>query len=417
LNEIVSIVRDCLYQLIRIVAFSRYEAIVKPEESREIDYESVDPGVTKPTKAAIRVNDLLESITDRYRPLQSFSQKLRFLIDIQITIFDNYHEALSYSLDAYIALNSSIARTVQGISKEEQAKVEGLAGLERLCRVYGSAEYLEKRMRDWSDDVFFLELWDELQYRARNKTKTDSKFAGDMSVADVAGRTSSTVGSDIDNGALFDETAGAYHRLRVRAEGIMQENLAYDVRESLRPYGRITSWASISTETQNPASLSISSELDNTIQKLTSYLSFLSKALAEAPLRRISRQLALAVQSFIWDNVLLRNNFSTAGVAQFKRDVEGIWSVFDKYSGPGQGKLGMRKLADALTLVGLPIRGKEATGENQSNPGKQFGIWEVEKKIFKNNESARDMLEEMGLENLTEIEARTVLEKRVELAS
>lgn len=45
------------------------------------------------------------------------------------------------------------------MSKEDQASVQGVAGLERLCRVYGSAEYLEKKMRDWSDDVVSLYGW------------------------------------------------------------------------------------------------------------------------------------------------------------------------------------------------------------------------------------------------------------------
>ncbi|KAI4222545.1 MAG: hypothetical protein L6R36_006066 [Xanthoria steineri] len=75
-------------------ALSRYQNIIDPSESFEIDYESVEPSATKPTNAAIRVNDLLETITDRYRPLPSFSQKLRFLIDIQIAIFDLFHSRL-----------------------------------------------------------------------------------------------------------------------------------------------------------------------------------------------------------------------------------------------------------------------------------------------------------------------------------
>lgn len=42
---------------------------------------------------------------------------------------------------------------MQGIRLDDQANVQGIEGLERLCRVYGSAEYMEKKMRDWSDDV------------------------------------------------------------------------------------------------------------------------------------------------------------------------------------------------------------------------------------------------------------------------
>ena len=42
---------------------SRYQEIIDMGGSGEIDYDSVDPGMTKPTKAAVRVNDLLETIT------------------------------------------------------------------------------------------------------------------------------------------------------------------------------------------------------------------------------------------------------------------------------------------------------------------------------------------------------------------
>ena len=319
-------------------------------------------------------------------------------------------------------MTSSIARTVQGISKEEQAKVQGVNGLDRLCRVYGSAEYLEKKMQDWSDDVFFLELWDELQYRARNKVKQDGFIAGDLSVADVAERTSSNIGSGEEAGALFDETAGAYRRLRVRTEEIIQENLNYDIRESLRPYGRVSSWASIGTDSQASASFSISTELDNPIQKISSYLTFLHKVIAHAPLRRICRHLSLVIQTFIWDHTILRNNFSTAGVAQLRRDIEAIWTTFDRYLGPGQGRLGMRKLSDALQLIGMPIKAsdeKESIDSitSPSNANKVLSIWEVEKRVFRSNESARDVLEELNLRNLTESEARTILEKRVELGS
>jgi hypothetical protein len=36
---------------------------VEASDFGDLDYESVDPKATKPTKGAIRVNDLLETIT------------------------------------------------------------------------------------------------------------------------------------------------------------------------------------------------------------------------------------------------------------------------------------------------------------------------------------------------------------------
>jgi hypothetical protein len=47
----------------RAVALSRYQSIVNAPDFGDLDYESVDPKATKPTKGAIRVNDLLETIT------------------------------------------------------------------------------------------------------------------------------------------------------------------------------------------------------------------------------------------------------------------------------------------------------------------------------------------------------------------
>ena len=390
-------------------ALSRYQDIIDAPVSGEIDYDGVDPGATKPTFAAVRVNDLLETITDRYRPLTSFSQKLRFLIDIQITIFDRFHSRFHDSLEAYLARTSSIARTVQGVSRESQAELQGLSGLERLCRIYGSAEYLEKKMRDWSDDIFFLDLWDELQDRARRNT--GKNLAGSMSVKDVAGRTSNTVGSEEDSGALFDETAGAYRRLRVRTEDVIQDMLIHNIRETLRQYGRINPWSSLSAEPILP--LNITAELDTTIQQCNDYLSFLSKVLAQAPLRRIARQLALAMQAFLWDHVLMRYNFSASGISQFLRDVEIIWETMDRWLGKGQAETGMRKLKEGLVLLRLPANREQDDEDVEEDVG--LGLVEVEERLFRDNESGREVLDELGLEVMSESEARHVLERRIDL--
>ena len=393
------------------VALSRYQNIIDAPDSSEVDYDSIDQGATKPIFAAVRVNDLLETITDRYKPLTSFSQKIRFLIDIQIAIFDRFHSRLSDSLEAYLTMTSSIVRTVQGTSRESRADVQGLGGLQSLCRVYGSAEYFEKKMRDWSDDIFFLELWDELQDRARSNT--GKTLVGPMTVEAVAERTSSTVGSEEDTGALFDETAGAYRRLRIRSEGLIQDMLIHSFRETLRPYGRINPWSSLSTEPSS--SLALTAELDGTVQRLNEYLSFLSKVLAQVPLRRIARQLALAMQAFLWDHVLMRYTFSIGGIAQYRRDVEAIWETMDRWLGEKQGEIGMRRLKEALVLLSLPLQSRKAEEAEAEISG--LGLWEVEKRVFRSNESAQEVLDELDLKVLGANDARSVLERRIELGS
>ncbi|KAI4122045.1 MAG: hypothetical protein LQ338_006030 [Usnochroma carphineum] len=405
-------------------ALSRYHSIIEDPSSGSIDYDSVEPAATKPTDAAIRVNDLLETITDRYRPLPSFSQKLRFLIDIQIAIFDLFHARLASSLEAYLTLTStltsSLARAGSRAAEASQPDLHGLAGMERLARVYGSAEYLEKKMRDWSDDVFFLELWEELQDRARTNSQRGGTVGGNISVGHVADKTSAAVGSNGDGEggggeALFDETAGAYRRLRVRAEGIMTEHFVQNVRDSLKAYGRVNAWSALS-EVEQDSSLAVSAELDTTIQLLQSYLAFLANALAQAPLRRITRQVMLFVQTYLWDHVLMRYKFSTTGTRQFERDVQGIWEIVDRYAGAGQGEMGMRRLGEAMVLLRLQdstaVEGEEEAEGEAKAPVRSES---VEERLYRSNESARELLEELGLEVLSESEARSVLERRLDM--
>ena len=343
-------------------------------------------------------------------------------------------------------MTSTIGRTVQGsTAKDSQGSLDGVAGLERLCRVFGSAEYLEKKMQYWSDDVFFLELWYELQSRVRENSSTGRPVAGPMTVADVASRTSSTVANQTDEtgdhtaeGALFDETASAYRRLRLRSESIIVSTLTSSVNSSLRPYSRISTWASLDSASAASAEYPLppSTELIPTIRTLSSNISFLAHALGNAPLRRITRQLLLSIQSYMWDNVLTRHTFSTAGASQLQSDVDNICGVIDtavgSHSGQGDAGRTIRKLNEGLLLLGLNIT---APGQNDGGVptdqdlGQEQGdlvmeqevggltLWEVEKRVFASNESARTVLADLGIETLSEPEARAVLERRVEIRS
>ncbi|ODH12912.1 hypothetical protein ACO22_07791 [Paracoccidioides brasiliensis] len=400
-------------------ALSRYQDIIDGEDSGEIDSDGVEPSATKPTKAAIRVNDLLETITERYRPLSSFSQKLRFLIDIQITIFDQFHLRLRSGLEAYLAMTCTIGRTVQGSSGTDTS-LEGVAGLERLCRIYGSAEYLERKMQDWSDDVFFLELWSELQDRIKQNSRTGRPVAGPMSISDVAARTSSTVannnesGENQTEGALFDETASAYRGLKTRSESIIISTMISSAQSALRPYSRISTWASLAPPSNTSGHLPNSSvELAVILRVLSNEISFLHRLLAMAPLQRITCQLLLSIQTYIWDNVLMRNSFSTAGASQLAVDVDNICNAVDLATGNGmESRKVMRKLEDGLLLLNLKIKPAQ---DHDDTP--HLSLWDVEKRLFANNESARALLGELNIETLMEAEARAVLERRVEVRS
>jgi hypothetical protein len=223
----------------------------------------------------------------------------------------------------------------------------------------------------------------------------------------------------------------------VRSEGIIVETLTYNTREALRPYTRVSTWASLSASS---AGGSISAEIDPVLRLLTDYLTFLHSALGKVPLRRVTRQLCHSIQNFLWDQLLVRSSFSTAGATQLQTDVDALCAAIDRYVGTGQAERGMRRLHDGVALLALPVKSEiprmkvstagpaddddgAAWDEDDSNmagtedQGKLMGLFEVERLVFMDNESARHALELIGLESLSEGDARSVLERRVELGS
>lgn len=410
----------------RDFALSRYDSIIQSADAFTLDYDTY-PTSTKPTHAAIRVNDLLETITDRYRPLSSFSQRLKFITDVQLDIFDAFYRRLHGGLEAYLTQTSTLSRAVTGITAADRADLAGIKGIERLCRIYGSAEYLERKMQDWSDDVFFVDMWEEWQYRLQSRIP----IGANLNMKDVVAKTSAAANAADDEvqGALFDETAAAYRRLRVRSENVLVEALTSAVRDALRPYARINPWASLSSASagaEAAAAAALTAELDAPMTLADEYLAFLSKALGPAPLRRVARAMALSLQAYLWDHVVLRYRFSTGGARQLDTDFRALCAVFDRWVGVGYGGAAMRRLAEGIVVLTLPVKGEipvevkegDEGGKGEiEKTGRKMGLWEVERRIFMDNESARDVLEELGLEVLTEHDARDVLQRRVELGS
>jgi hypothetical protein len=421
-------------------ALSRYRSIRDSPDGGEIDLEATGLRTTKPTKAAIRVNDLLATVTERYRDLSSFSDKLRFLMDVQIAIFDDYHSHLLGGFQAFIASSHTAGRLLQGQAAADP-NVAGVKGLESLAKVFGSAEYLEDKMSDWSNELFFLEMWDELQDRASGGKTADAQVGRGLSIGDVAAKTSATInatGEDAgpgDGGALFDETASSYRRLKERAEAEILRLLERDVRNGMAAFTRSSQWSSISSGEFESENLLPSSSLDPALQVLSTQLGFLATVLGPASLHRIVRQVCLFVETEIFDNVLLRHSFSSAGVAQLCCDVSALELTINSASHiTGIAQKGMPKLQQALLLVGLPARlldddaiGKvatdgwgfdedaEATDTDTSDEVEvsQLTLEDVSEKVFKSNASARKVLASIGCDLLTETVARKILERRI----
>jgi len=132
------------------------------------------------------------------------------------------------------------------------------------------------------------------------------------------------------------------------------------------------------------------------------FLSFLFKTVAPAVFKRIYHKFAAGIQAYLWDNILMRNQFSLAGGKQFTTDIGELWNVSGRYIGDPEAS--MKRVKAACVLLTLED-GQEGT----------IGLKEVVQKVFEDNEKARGILEELGLVGcVSTSEARGVLQRRVE---
>ncbi len=134
-------------------ALARYEDIIASADAGLLDYDSTGPGRTKSTFGSLKVTDLLNTVTILFKDIHSFSHQLGFCLKIQLPILDMYHSRLFDSLNAYQSMTSTVGRTLHGLSKEEQTRLEGIGGLESLCKVFGSAQLVINVLNDWGNDI------------------------------------------------------------------------------------------------------------------------------------------------------------------------------------------------------------------------------------------------------------------------
>lgn len=152
-TEVLELYFEDWFSAERKFAMDRFSTILESPDGRTIDYEYAADGRMKPTYAAVRITDLLRTVTTVYYRVRKVKHKIRFLINIQIEILEAYAERLSDSLQAYQSATSTIARTLHGASKEALAALEGTGALETLCKVLGSADHVVSTLTDWGDDI------------------------------------------------------------------------------------------------------------------------------------------------------------------------------------------------------------------------------------------------------------------------
>ena len=157
--------------------------------------------------------------------------------------------------------------------------------------------------------------------------------------------------------------------------------------------------------------LTISPELDQPLQILRRNLEFLVKAVSTACYYRIWRDALRTIHDLLWQDVLLRQSFSTSGAAQFTRDLSAIFALVNRFVTGGSGAFEL--LSEGATLLSLPVEAAPEAAEGEGS-GKAMTLKEATDRVFTDNDEARGVLEELRLGSLTPSNARQILQRRVE---
>ncbi|KAF8268953.1 TIP-1 family-domain-containing protein [Lactarius quietus] len=251
------------------------------------------------TMSARQLKSLVEQVTDRYSPLPNFAQRTRFLVDVQLPLLEGYHGRISSSLDAFESLSSTIVRAVPGAlgatsnsdTRNRGHPTAGVEGIMRLCKALVSARYISDAMEGWGDDLFFLELWTEINHKASLRARAEMH----PSLPDPKNSS-----QDAIDGTIFEELVQQYEKLGTRTEDMIVQQVCTEVE---------TAWkihlASLSIDSARYSDISISPTLLPALSALSSHLSLLRRTLPRVPTSSIYRRIGSHLCTHILQRAIL----------------------------------------------------------------------------------------------------------------
>ncbi|KAG6817637.1 hypothetical protein H0H87_006265 [Tephrocybe sp. NHM501043] len=272
----------------------------------EHEPEDDSQGGVKATHSARRICSLIEQVTDRYSPLPRFNQRTSFLVSVQLPILSYYHGRVTSSLDAFETLSSAFVRAVPGalgvsLGREEgsvhvdnRGLTSGIEGVQRLCKALLSAKYVESAMRGWSEELFFVELWTEINHNLELRSRAISSSL----LPDPKAK-----GEDLPEDTVFEELITQYERLGTRAEGMVVHQVCGEIENLLKTY--LSSSANLNPESDQPNDIALSQTLLAPIALLSSHLTFLRANMPQVTFTLLYRRIA----SRLADHILQRQIF------------------------------------------------------------------------------------------------------------
>ncbi|CDK27575.1 unnamed protein product [Kuraishia capsulata CBS 1993] len=298
---------------------ARYDEIVNMSDAFAIDRDAVESNKTKPTKSALNLKTLIESITKTYENL-ALKHQLKFLSEVQLKLLNFYYEKLQSGRDAFETR----------ILKERQQEGH-ITPLERVCRIWCSLKFMVEAMETWGEQLVFVQLWSSLNVKKKSQlTQSTGLAAARTAILEMASSISSNLGTltppaessadEILSQTFFDSIIKHYTALLARIQKDLVTLFDREINNSMRDYFAINSWSTTSSLKN-----SYSTELTKTIVTLSRDLTFVKTTFCSSDYLFVLSHVSSVLAKYIDTNIIRVGRFNPLGGQQLRLDVTSLW--------------------------------------------------------------------------------------------
>uniref|UniRef100_A0A3Q2D5L1 RAD50-interacting protein 1 n=1 Tax=Cyprinodon variegatus TaxID=28743 RepID=A0A3Q2D5L1_CYPVA len=333
----------------RKMAVEKMDAMLSAEGAWTSQYKDIsDMDELKAPECAETFMTLLQVITERYRALSSPSAQLRFF-GLQKELVDDFRIRLTQ------------------VMKEESRCPLGL----RYCAILNAVNYISTILRDWGDNVFFLQL------QQAAISLGEQEVLGSLEMTEV-GRLTSLEGS------LFDGLLSLLDRLKGDMLGRLLHFLMRETSEKAQPYCQ-ERWLSIPAP-QDQSTMSLSSSACPMMLCVRDRLLNLHQVLSLSLFQLAWQGLAEKLDAFIYQEVILANHFSDGGAAQLQFDMtRNLFPLFGHYCRRPENFF--KHVKEACIILCLRVgpaillkehlkqAGQEENAGSAESPLREFGVF------------------------------------------
>ncbi|KAM7441469.1 RAD50-interacting protein 1 [Porites harrisoni] len=294
-------------ELERNYAISNMESVLASSSAWKPKYKEVgDVDDTRTPECAESFMTLLTVITDRYRNLPGVSHQERFL-EVQLFLLESFISRLSLEAE-----ESSFAP----------------AGL-HYCSVLNASDYIKLILQEWSEQMLFLRL-NQHHNLSMDSSKCAKTLNADLKVEEK-GENEEEEGDSPVTGSVFDGVVQSLQDLKEQMIRVIVDHIVHGFRMLSKPYKK-EKWH-VFPHPKDVLLLTLSSSACEMLLFVKGRFQILREQLASSIFSVVWKQLAQALNKFIFEEIILQCHFNEGGAAQLQFDLtKNLFTLFLEYT-------------------------------------------------------------------------------------